>query len=574
MKIAAVVAAGVFIGIRSLVVLVLSEFFYGVKAAKYHALEEHIESKIHEARTDQVKSLRKYNYALIVLLCKLDTFSGFTQTLASYKRLEDFLLAEEVDKTEIPTFLEAPTDPNAPSIILEKASFAWESSKMDPIEQVEIEVQETSADIFKLEGFDLTIERVSLVAIVGVTGSGKSSLLSAITCGMRKTDGKVRLYHHLRLAPELTLRVALARAIVKNPDVYNLDDPLSAPDSHVDKEIIEGAINGPAMKGKTAVIATHLLHILPSVDQVIVMDGGKIVQNGSFKALMTDTNGRLFETMKDYHIDEETEEEEKAAVKKEESKGEDKKEYAVAEDRQVATGNMKISFIQGTLINFFLQGNPCLEHPRFIALSLTMTMQWAQSVNFTLMMFGELEATMVAVERLSHYAHELPHEAARSLPKDGKLIDIVTLGLKKLRSGIQMIPQNPTLFDGTVRSNVDPMAKYSDDDTWPKTVVVSCDCSIGKVQILIMNEATSSADAESDLRTQESMKTHFKDATVTSIAHRLNTIAAFDRILVPEHGKVAEFDSPHLLLLRENSIFGEIVNATGVANAAFGSDLE
>ncbi|KAJ3067462.1 hypothetical protein HDU99_003519 [Rhizoclosmatium hyalinum] len=279
---------------------------------------------------------------------------------------------------------------------------------------------------------------------------------------------------------------------------------------------------------------------------------------------------------------------------------------------------------------------------------------------------------MVAVERLNHYAHDLPQEAARVLSKDEKLVNwpsagaveiknleiayearpdhvvingislkiqagekigivgrtgsgkstlmdaffrlmeatngaieidgenIATLGLKKLRSSIQMIPQNPILFDRTVRSNVDVVGKYSDDDIWyaleccgmkeyisslteklespitegganlsagQRQLLCLSKVLLQKSKILIMDEATSSVDAESDLRIQDSMKTHFKDTTVISIAHRLNTIAAFDRILVLDHGKVAEFEAPHLLLSRD-SIFTEMVNATGVANAA------
>ncbi|KAJ3278081.1 Multidrug resistance-associated protein 4, partial [Rhizoclosmatium sp. JEL0117] len=164
---------------------------------------------------------------------------------------------------------------------------------------------------------------------------------------------------------------------------------------------------------------------------------------------------------------------------------------------------------------------------------------------------------------------------------------------------------NPILFDGTVRSNLDPVGRYSDEKIWyaleccgmkdyistmseklesvvteggsnlsagQRQLLCLAKVLLQKSKILIMDEATSSVDAESDLRIQDSMKTHFKDATVISIAHRLNTVAAFDRILVLNHGKVAEFEAPHLLLSR-NSLFADMVDATGVANASVIRDI-
>ncbi|KAJ3042440.1 hypothetical protein HDU99_010035, partial [Rhizoclosmatium hyalinum] len=79
-------------------------------------------------------------------------------------------------------------------------------------------------------------------------------------------------------------------------------------------------------------------------------------------------------------------------------------------------------------LSLTLLGVGGLIDKRFISLALAATMSWAHGVNFTLMMFGSLEASMVAVERLNHYAHDLPQEAARVLPKDGKLVNWPTAG--------------------------------------------------------------------------------------------------------------------------------------------------
>ncbi|KAJ3270646.1 Multidrug resistance-associated protein 4 [Terramyces sp. JEL0728] len=82
-----------------------------------------------------------------------------------------------------------------------------------------------------------------------------------------------------------------------------------------------------------------------------------------------------------------------------------------------------------------------------------------------------------------------------------------------------------------------------------------------------MDEATSSVDGDSDTLIQKAIKEHFAGATVISIAHRLNTIAEFDRVLVLDQGEAKEFDSPHLLLNTAGSIFAELVQATGDSNS-------
>ncbi|ORY40142.1 P-loop containing nucleoside triphosphate hydrolase protein [Rhizoclosmatium globosum] len=989
----------------------LREFLYGVKLVKYSALETPIAEKINKARTSQVKALVYRSAWFIVygalgndmsqsiVFPALSFFGGLIsvsstlprvigmvmQGIVSYRRVNEFLEAEEVAVGDVIEGRGLEESDSGNAVLLKEAGFSWESvdskkasdkkgvapKNVDVVEQVD-------TDVFALDGISVSIKRGSLVAVVGATGSGKSSLLAALAGSMRKTGGEAVIYGTIGYCPQepwiisgtieenITLldnnlvdscaqaisacsltkdltsfsagiytqigekginlsggqkaRLALARAIAHNPDVYILDDPLSALDAHVSKEIFKGAIQGPLMKSKTVVIATHLLHILPQVDQVIVMDGGKIVQNGTFAELMADAEGKLVDTMKDYHLDEtegDVEEERKVVSSGVVTAGtfvaDEKKESAVAEDREVgsvsfdtyktyaraigapmmlaqlliwlllsgsfivqqltlgawttnlwgftnpntsylilysgfsigaslvdlinfvltlyvsvrgssyfhdkaleglmrapmsffdaqpigrmlnrmtadvrvldieiglafnivlflsssAVGNIIITMITawqvipicaGLVVAIYLffrffrssyrelrrlssiMASPLTAHMSetmtgistiiaynaesafvekqlktldqanlsfllfnhtmlwitlrlnvmnyivtyvvvllgvsgvipysLVGLALTQIMMFAPTINGMLLMTSSFEANMVAAERLGHYAHNLPSEAARILPKDdtlnnwpsGGLIeidslklayearpnhlvvngislkiqagekvgvvgrtgsgkstlmdsffrliearegsilidgqDISTLGLTKLRSSIQMIPQNPTLFDGTVRSNIDVLAKYSDDDLWyalecvgmkeyvsglngkldspvteggtnlsagQRQLLCLAKVLLQKSKILIMDEATSSVDAESDLRIQESMKTYFKDATVLSVAHRLNTIAAFDKVLVLENGRVAEFEPPHLLLSREGTIFGEMVNATGVANAA------
>ncbi|KAJ3123054.1 Multidrug resistance-associated protein 1 [Physocladia obscura] len=1016
---------------------VLREFLYGVKVVKYQGLEESMEEKIMKKRKLQEASLMEVckGFMLFTTIILLQnsltgplTFITYgalendmdptivfpalsflsslfaisdslpqiifstTNSIVSYKRLSSFLLAKESDPNDKPILKTVSQNDSEPAIHLDTVSFTWErvtddktdekpkkkngskSSSEDLLELSESSSESSNNDIFKLEDVSLSIKRGSLVAVVGATGSGKSSLLAGLAGAMRKTGGQAVITGSVAycaqepwiisgtiqenitlldnrlndlctnaieacsLKKDLTsfpagigtqigekginlsggqkARIALARAITKNPDVYILDDPLSALDAHVSKDIFDGTIRGPLMKPKTVIIATHLLHILPSVDQVVVMDGGKIVQNGTFSDLMVNENGKLFEILKDYHLDDETEDDEsksKATKKKATETEENDAEMQEAEDRETGavssatyesfaralgykwvgimafcfvflvgisvvqqlslsawtanTWNVKnptatylgtyssvsallalvdlsvwammlfacarascvfhdkalkgllrapMSFYDqqpiGRILNrmgadvrnmdmntgmvllslfdtsylaigilvitcvsspivipivfglvccvwfiyaFFkpsyrelrrltsIMQSPLTAHvsetltgtptilaynaqdvftakqfqtldksilstllfnstmfwvttrlnvlsavitfivalfgvsgimpASYVGVALTQITYFAPVINTVLILAAQLEVQFVSAERLNFYAEKLPSEAQRSLPKDGTLNewpsagsisidsltlayesrpdhnvingislkfnagekigvvgrtgsgkstlmdaffriieatggrieidgqDIATLGLKKLRSSIQMIPQNPILFDGTVKSNIDATGKYSDKEIWyaleccgMKEYVVGLSAKLDSVitqggtnlsagqrqllclakvlleksKILIMDEATSSVDAESDLRIQESMKTYFKDATVLSVAHRLNTIAAFDKVLVLENGKVAEFDAPHLLLMKENSIFAEMVNATGVANAA------
>ncbi|KAJ3108605.1 hypothetical protein HDU96_007467 [Phlyctochytrium bullatum] len=182
-------------------------------------------------------------------------------------------------------------------------------------------------------------------------------------------------------------------------------------------------------------------------------------------------------------------------------------------------------------------------------------------------------------------------------------LDTRQMGLWTLRERLQIIPQEPVLFTGTIRSNVDPRGRFDDARVWEALDLVGlkdfvsgkdekleapveeggANLSVGQRQllilaralcvrprILVMDEASSAVDAGADALIQSTIKTHFKNSTVISIAHRLNTIADFDRIAVLDAGRLVEFDSPAALLRKspEESHFARLVEATGPSNAA------
>uniref|UniRef100_A0AAR2KJ02 ATP-binding cassette, sub-family C (CFTR/MRP), member 3 n=1 Tax=Pygocentrus nattereri TaxID=42514 RepID=A0AAR2KJ02_PYGNA len=168
-------------------------------------------------------------------------------------------------------------------------------------------------------------------------------------------------------------------------------------------------------------------------------------------------------------------------------------------------------------------------------------------------------------------------------------VKIKEIGLHDLRSKLTIIPQEPVLFSGSLRMNLDPFEKYSDDDLWnaltlshlhkfvsnqPAKLDLECseggeNLSVGqrqlvclarallrKTRILILDEATAAIDLETDDLIQSTIRTQFEDCTIFTIAHRLNTIMDYTRFLVLDKGQVAEFDTPVNLITQKGIFYG------------------
>ena len=166
--------------------------------------------------------------------------------------------------------------------------------------------------------------------------------------------------------------------------------------------------------------------------------------------------------------------------------------------------------------------------------------------------------------------------------------DISQMGLHDLRRKLTIIPQDPVLFSGSLRMNLDPFSEHSDDAIW-RTLELSHlkdftsglsdglnheiteggeNVSVGqrqliclarallrKTKVLILDEATAAVDLETDDLIQATIRKEFADCTGLTIAHRLNTILDYDRIMVLDRGLIKEFDSPQSLLADKDSIF-------------------
>ncbi|CAK1540433.1 unnamed protein product [Leptosia nina] len=188
-------------------------------------------------------------------------------------------------------------------------------------------------------------------------------------------------------------------------------------------------------------------------------------------------------------------------------------------------------------------------------------------------------------------------------PSSGKImidgIDISTIGLHQLRSRITIIPQDPVLFSGTLRMNLDPFESFTDDQIWRslehahlKTFVQGLasgllhevsegggNLSVGqrqlvclarallrKTPLLVLDEATAAVDLETDDLIQKTIRTEFASCTVLTIAHRLNTIMDSTRVMVLDKGQLVEYAPPDQLLQDKNSIFYSMAKDAGLVN--------
>jgi ATP-binding cassette subfamily C (CFTR/MRP) protein 1 len=190
--------------------------------------------------------------------------------------------------------------------------------------------------------------------------------------------------------------------------------------------------------------------------------------------------------------------------------------------------------------------------------------------------------------------------AAGKITIDG--VDVTTLGLHQLRSKMAMIPQDPFMFAGTVRTNLDPFDEHPDVGLWEvlgkvglrgmveeaakklgmEVVDNGANFSLGQRQllcmgrallrnsrVLMMDEATASVDMDSDALIQRTVREAFASCTTLTIAHRLNTIMDSDKVAFLDDGRLTEFGEPADLLQRKSGSFTKLVEQSGKKNSKF-----
>ncbi|XP_071949620.1 ATP-binding cassette sub-family C member 5-like [Antedon mediterranea] len=170
-------------------------------------------------------------------------------------------------------------------------------------------------------------------------------------------------------------------------------------------------------------------------------------------------------------------------------------------------------------------------------------------------------------------------------------VDVSSLNLNLLRSKLSIIPQDPVLFVGSIRYNLDPFDQFTDDDIWKalektymkKTIsafqsqlmtpvneggenfslgerqlICMSRALLRKSKILILDEATAAIDTKTDHLIQSTIRQAFVDCTMLIIAHRLHTVQDCDRVMVLDSGKITEFDSPSVLLSNKDTVFSRM----------------
>ncbi|KAJ1724333.1 hypothetical protein LPJ53_001416 [Coemansia erecta] len=251
-------------------------------------------------------------------------------------------------------------------------------------------------------------------------------------------------------------------------------------------------------------------------------------------------------------------------------------------------------------------------------------------IELTIMLLSDLFEKIGIVGRTGAGKSSLTYAIMRMVePASGHIkidgVDISTIDLQYLRTQISVIPQDPVLFEGTIRDNLDPAHEYSDEQVWsaihagqinhlldtPTEAYVSketegedlydidsldddfdkgpwiegvglnkwvdyggsnfsigqrqlvslCRALLWRRKIVILDEATASMDAKTDSIMQYVIRREFAECTVLTIAHRLNTVMDSDRIIVMDKGQVVEFDTPQNLLSNSASHFAQLVNS-------------
>ena len=169
--------------------------------------------------------------------------------------------------------------------------------------------------------------------------------------------------------------------------------------------------------------------------------------------------------------------------------------------------------------------------------------------------------------------------------------DISRLGLQDLRARLTIIPQEPTIFSGSLRFNLDPAEEFPDWELeealrkaglslpllqelsqagaafslGEKQLVCLARALLRKSRVLVLDEATAAVDSATDEKIQETIRSEFADCTVLTIAHRLHTVTGGDRIILLDQGTIAESGKPGELLADTNSQFYKMAKAAGVA---------
>ncbi|KAJ2659301.1 ABC transporter C member 13 [Coemansia sp. RSA 1199] len=553
---------------------------------------------------------------VILLMGSIDSLTTFSTTASALgtiyidiKKSTAFL--SKIIAGSDSQYIQLDPEPSAMSAELTECTFRW------------------GPDAFSVRCPLLTIAAGEFVTVVGRVGSGKSSLMSALCGEMPIISGQGQLcgrigfvdqkptvldttfrenvlmgneynekwfnqviyacalsqdlkqmengdqtkvgFGGVNLSGGQKTRLALARALYLKADVYIFDDLLSAVDAHVERHIIENVlVAGGIISTKTRILVTHAEHVIPLSDKVVTLTDGQVQVVKQMPVQLSGdlTNDKIAQS-------------ESAAVEDQEL-AENPEPFVIHPDYDDPP-------LRWTSFKKYiaLSGYWTVAAVAAIQLVSACALFYIDSLRINMMTDSNPETMIQSLKwylLINAIVEILRQQLQNFEPAAGKIIidgiDIATIGLHDLRSRVSIIPQDPTLFSGTIRDNLDPMDEYTDDEDpddddnmgiWVEGVGLNkwvmyngsnfsvgerqlislCRALLWRRKILILDEATANIDNKTDQLIQTVLRKEFKDCTILTIAHRLNTVMDCNRILVMDQGTVAEFDTPKNLLARD-----------------------
>ncbi|RZC39082.1 multidrug resistance-associated protein 4-like, partial [Asbolus verrucosus] len=419
----------------------------------------------------------------------------------------------------------------------------------------------------------------------------------------------------INLSKGQQVRINLARAVYKESQIYLLDDSLAALDAH------------KFLRDKLVVLITHNKNYLPDADKIVIIDEGKIKLDAKSEevnelGLLRNDNKRSSDKMF------------KAAdINNEDSINTLAGDVGLAISQAfMLTGSLEWGIRQWAEIENQMtsvervleyteikqenkQGLELENWPKYggvkyenVYLTYTNSKERIlKNINF----IATPQAKIGIVGRTGSGKSSIISALLRLYDIEGRItidgVDIKTLSLDFLRSTISLIPQDPVLFSGTIRDNIDPTRTYTDDEIWKavktanlKKLVPSLDfeiveggsnfsigqrqliclarAAIRKNKIIVMDEATANMDSETDTLIHQTIKENVVSCTVFTIAHKLHSVLKSDKVMVLEKGEIIEYGNPANLLENKNGAFYKMVAkadyALKIFRKGFKRDLE
>ncbi|RZC89244.1 hypothetical protein C5167_030941 [Papaver somniferum] len=529
------------------------------------------------------------------------------------------------------------TGPFKPAIFIESGNFSWEENPLKPT----------------LSNINLEVKPGEKVAICGEVGAGKSTLLAAILGDVPNIGGKFQVYgkiayvsqtawiqsgsiqdnilfgctmdnkryqetlqkcsllQDLEILPfgDLTeigergvnlsggqkQRIQLARALYQDADIYLMDDPFSAVDAHTITSLFNDYLMG-ALSSKTVLLVTHQVDLLPTFDSILILvKKQNLMKHLTALHFLAGFTGMALSYALALNLGLVLSIQNQCTVANYIVSVERLNQYMhiPSEAPKIKEGDQHFpSWPDLGMVEFHDLKVRYRPDTPLVLNVISFKIEGGHKI-------GIVGRTGCGKTTLVSALFRLVEPVGGKIIVDG--VDISTIGLHDLRSRLGIIPQEPTLFNGTVRYNLDPLSRYTDQELWE--VLGKCQLeeavqekgdgldslvaddgsnwSMGQRQlfclgssllrrsrILVLDEATASTDNATDSILQKIIRVEFAHCTVVTVAHRIPTVMDCTMVLALKDGILMEYDEPAKLMNTEGSLFAKLVKEYWSYNSA------